>query len=158
MLVWMLATYAEGTTISADANSQILDSQIRASLFPSSQFSPSMSLHCVMPLDTPMHTRSDDADSDSDSDYSTHMSLDSFSEATATSRTSVDLSMRSQSPAPSVLSVTSSLRAQAYVQEYGRGLNNYSDVYRLPADDEELDRLGKFIDHLRRCRYHSSYR
>lgn len=38
--------------------------------------------------------------------------------------------------------MTSSLRAQAYRQEYGRGLNNYSDVYRLPADDEELDRLG----------------
>ncbi|KAL4070503.1 hypothetical protein J3A83DRAFT_4094944 [Scleroderma citrinum] len=49
--------------------------------------------------------------------------------------------MRSQSPTPSVFSMTSSLRAQAYKQEYGRDLNNYSDVYRLPADEEELDRL-----------------
>jgi hypothetical protein len=54
----------------------------------------------------------------------------------------MDVSMRSHSPAPSVFSVTSSLRAQAYRQEYGRGLNNYSEVYRLPADDEELHRLG----------------
>ncbi|KAF8559931.1 S-adenosyl-L-methionine-dependent methyltransferase [Imleria badia] len=68
------------------------------------------------------------------------MSLDA---SVASSRTSADISMRSASPAPSVFSVTSSLRAQAYRQEYGRGLNNYSDVYRLPADDEELERLDK---------------
>lgn len=34
------------------------------------------------------------------------------------------------------------MRAQAYKKEYGRDLNNYSDVYRLPADEEELERLG----------------
>ncbi len=38
--------------------------------------------------------------------------------------------------------MTSSLRANAYKEEYGRGLNNYSEVYRLPADAEELERLG----------------
>lgn len=81
----------------------------------------------------------DDPDSDPESDRYSDMSLDS---SVASSRTSVDLSMRSASPVPSVFSVTSSLRAQAYRQEYGRDLNNYSDVYRLPADDEELDRLG----------------
>lgn len=86
-------------------------------------------------------TLSDDGDSDTDSDRYTDMSLDS---SVATSRTSVDLSMRSASPAPSVMSITSSLRAQAYRLEYGRGFNNYSDVYRLPADDEELERLGPF--------------
>jgi hypothetical protein len=56
--------------------------------------------------------------------------------------TSYDVSMRSGSPAPSVYSVTSSIRAASYRQQFGRGLNNYSDVYQLPADDEELDRLG----------------
>lgn len=81
----------------------------------------------------------DDTDTDTDSDRYTEMSLDA---SEASSRTSADLSMRSASPVPSVASVTSSLRAQAYRHEYGRGLNNYSDVYRLPADDEELDRLG----------------
>lgn len=111
-----------------------------------------------MSLDNQVYTLSDDADSDSDSDRATRMSLDSFSEATATSRTSVDLSMRSQSPAPSVFSMTNSLRAQAYKEEHGRNLNNYSDVYHLPADEEELERLGKFAHHLRQCRYHPSYR
>jgi len=35
------------------------------------------------------------------------------------------------------------MRAQAYKKEYGRDLNNYSDVYQLPADEEELERLGR---------------
>ncbi|KIL01069.1 hypothetical protein PAXRUDRAFT_821087 [Paxillus rubicundulus Ve08.2h10] len=90
----------------------------------------------------PIHT-SDDGDSDDESDRYTDMSLDSFSPSVASSKTSFDLSMRSASPTPSVFSMTSSLRAQAYRQEYGRDLNNYSDVYRLPADGEELDRLDK---------------
>ena len=76
-----------------------------------------------------------DSFSDSESDiFSTR--------SAASSATSHDVSMRSSSPAPSVYSVTSSLRAASYRQEYGRGLNNYSEVYRLPADDDELDRLG----------------
>jgi len=49
--------------------------------------------------------------------------------------------MRSASPAPSIYSMTSSLRAASYREEFGRGLNNYSDVYSLPADQEELTRL-----------------
>lgn len=57
---------------------------------------------------------------------------------------SLDSSIRSPSPAPSmVVSVTSSMETQIYRQEYGRNLNNYSDVYRLPADEEELERLDK---------------
>ncbi|KAH9920205.1 uncharacterized protein BXZ73DRAFT_91944 [Epithele typhae] len=51
----------------------------------------------------------------------------------STTATSHDWEMRSASPAPSMYSVTSSF--------YGRGINNYSDVYRLPADDEEFERL-----------------
>jgi hypothetical protein len=81
----------------------------------------------------------DDHLDDSLSDFES----DIFSTRTATSSaTSHDVSMRSGSPAPSVYSVTSSLRAASYRQEYGRGLNNYSEIYRLPADDEEFDRLG----------------
>jgi hypothetical protein len=89
--------------------------------------------HPSLPLTMDDHI--DDSFSDFESDiFSTH---------TATSSaTSHDVSMRSGSPAPSVYSVTSSLRAASYRQEYGRGVNNYSEVYRLPADDEELDRLG----------------
>jgi SAM-dependent methyltransferase len=94
----------------------------------------------------------DDTDTDTDSDRYTEMSLDA---SEASSRTSADLSMRSASPVPSVASVTSSLRAQAYRHEYGRGLNNYSDVYRLPADDEELDRLDK--QHVMFCRVMGKY-
>ncbi|KAJ6623079.1 hypothetical protein B0H10DRAFT_2011056 [Mycena sp. CBHHK59/15] len=45
--------------------------------------------------------------------------------------------------APPMLSMTDSIRASVFKQEYGRELNNYSEVYRLPADDEELDRLNK---------------
>lgn len=84
-------------------------------------------------------TMDDDHLDDSFSDFES----DIFStRSAASSATSHDVSMRSGSPAPSVYSVTSSLRAASYRQEYGRGLNNYSEVYRLPADDEELDRLG----------------
>lgn len=81
----------------------------------------------------------DDLPDDSLSDVGS----DIFSARSATSSaTSHDVSMRSGSPAPSVYSVTSSIRAASYRHEYGRGLNNYSEVYQLPADDEELDRLG----------------
>ncbi|KAF8580131.1 S-adenosyl-L-methionine-dependent methyltransferase [Ramaria rubella] len=47
------------------------------------------------------------------------------------------------SPAPSVYSLTSSLREQSFRQEYGREVNSYSEVYRLPADEEEVLRLDK---------------
>jgi len=81
-------------------------------------------------------------DSDAESDYSTP-SLPPFSVSDGSSHTSVNASMRSASPVPSVWSLTSSLRQQVFRNEYGRGLNNYSEVYRLPADDEELERLDK---------------
>jgi hypothetical protein len=77
----------------------------------------------------------DDSFSDVDSDIFSTSSA-------ATSATSYNVSMRSGSPAPSIYSVTSSIRAASYRHEYGRGLNNYSEVYQLPADDEELERLG----------------
>ena len=79
----------------------------------------------------------DHSESDDDSDM-----LSDFSYSAASSATSYDVSMRSASPAPSQYSVTSSIRAQSYRLEFGRGLNNHSDVYQLPADDEELARLG----------------
>lgn len=64
-----------------------------------------------------------------------------------TTLTSVDeddnVSMRSASPVPSIMSMNSSLRDRLYRQEFGRNLNNYSNVYQLPADEEELDRLGE---------------
>ncbi|KAJ3845565.1 hypothetical protein EV361DRAFT_875558 [Lentinula raphanica] len=87
----------------------------------------------------PMDESSDTEDSDVCS--STSSSIFSPPPSVATSRTSYVPSARSASPVPSVWSMTSSMRAQAYKHEYGRGLNNYSEVYRLPADDEELERL-----------------
>ncbi|KAF8807992.1 S-adenosyl-L-methionine-dependent methyltransferase [Phlegmacium glaucopus] len=78
--------------------------------------------------------------SDTESDI---LSLKSPSALTISSY-DVDSSIRSSSPVPSVVvSITSSMRDQIYKQEYGRNLNNYSDVYRLPADEEELERLDK---------------
>ncbi|KAI9511740.1 S-adenosyl-L-methionine-dependent methyltransferase [Russula earlei] len=79
-----------------------------------------------------------------DDDLFSEADSDIFSTRSATSSaTSFDVSMRSGSPAPSLYSVTSSIMAASYRHEYGRGLNNYSEVYQLPADDEELDRLDK---------------
>ncbi|KAI9057027.1 hypothetical protein FKP32DRAFT_1615516 [Trametes sanguinea] len=66
-----------------------------------------------------------------------------FAPSVVTSATSHDWEMRSASPAPSVYSMTSSLRAASYRHEFGRGINNYSEVYRLPADDEEFERLDR---------------
>ena len=82
-----------------------------------------------------------DLDNDTDSDADSVASFPAFSVGVS-SRTSFDASIRSGSPAPSVWSVTNSIRTQAVRQEFGRGVNNYSEVYRLPADDEELIRLG----------------
>jgi hypothetical protein len=79
-------------------------------------------------------------ESDMESDvYSSSSAL--FSDQSFSSQTSY--SVRSPSPVPSVLSVTSSMREQATVLEYGRDINNQSDVYRLPADDIEVERLRK---------------
>lgn len=89
-----------------------------------------------------MYTADMDYDSDQDSDI---QSTTGYSPSMASSRptTADEGSMRSASPAPSVMSFTSSFREHLYKQEYGRNLNAYSDVYRLPADEEELNRLGK---------------
>ncbi|KAI0639896.1 hypothetical protein C8Q77DRAFT_1083515 [Trametes polyzona] len=82
----------------------------------------------------------DDMDTDAASVISGPASL-RFAPSVVTSATSHDWEMRSASPAPSVYSMTSSLRAASYRHEFGRGINNYSEVYRLPADDEEFERL-----------------
>ncbi|PPQ64252.1 hypothetical protein CVT24_008655 [Panaeolus cyanescens] len=88
-----------------------------------------------------------DYDSDDESIYSRSMAFNDFDDdddmhSVVSSQTSYAgaQSMRSASPTPSVMSITDSIRDMIYKHEYGRGLNNYSDVYRLPADDQELDR------------------
>ncbi|KAF8203920.1 hypothetical protein BJ912DRAFT_941422 [Pholiota molesta] len=85
-----------------------------------------------------------DFDSDTESDMLSMASLppQSVSGSMASSMTSYEPDIRSVSPV-SVVSMSSSMRAASYRKEYGRNLNNYSDIYRLPADDEELDRLDK---------------
>ncbi|CAE6433597.1 unnamed protein product [Rhizoctonia solani] len=45
------------------------------------------------------------------------------------------------SPAPSLYSLTPSLRDQSFRHVHGRSLNAHSDVYSLPADEEEAQRL-----------------
>lgn len=66
-----------------------------------------------------------------------------------TTVTSVDddgVSTRTPSPEPDpIMHMDEQLRAALYKEEFGRNLNNYSDVYKLPVDEEELDRLGMFI-------------
>lgn len=47
------------------------------------------------------------------------------------------------SPAPSLYSLTESIREAAIRIEHGRGVNTHSDVYRIAADEQETDRLGK---------------
>jgi len=93
------------------------------------------------------YVNSDDCDSGSDteSDMSSTPSLPAFTTTDASSQTSYDVSVRSASPTPSVRSMTSSMRAESLVIEHGRCINNSSEVYRLPADDEEIERLGAFF-------------
>ncbi|KAF8963921.1 hypothetical protein BDZ97DRAFT_1939378 [Flammula alnicola] len=86
-----------------------------------------------------------DIDSDTESDVFSMTSAPppSTSVSMASSMSSYDrdpAEMRSTSPV-SVISMTSSMQSAIYRREYGRNLNNYSDIYRLPADDEELQRL-----------------
>lgn len=96
----------------------------------------------VFDLHTLLHHIGSESDDDDDMDSVSSILSPSPSVA-ETSVTSHDISMRSASPAPSVRSMSSSMREQIFRQEYGRGLNNYSDVYALPADDEEWERLEK---------------
>ncbi|KAL6304917.1 S-adenosyl-L-methionine-dependent methyltransferase [Sparassis latifolia] len=85
----------------------------------------------------------DVSDNDTDSLSMLSGSCPRFAPSIASSATSNDWEMRSASPVPSVFSMTGSMRAAAYTLEYGRGLNNYSEIYRLPADDEEFERLDQ---------------
>ncbi|KIM37774.1 hypothetical protein M413DRAFT_448286 [Hebeloma cylindrosporum] len=69
---------------------------------------------------------------------------------TTASSYEIDPATRSNSPM-SVISLTDSMRETIlYRHEYGRGLNNYSEIYRLPVDDEEFERLdiqhAMFVD------------
>lgn len=87
----------------------------------------------------------DDRFSDSESVVSAAIFSAGASVTTATSVDEDNVSMRSASPVPSVMSMNSSLRDRLFRQEFGRNLNNYSAVYQLPADEEELDRLGESV-------------
>jgi hypothetical protein len=49
------------------------------------------------------------------------------------------------SPAVSVYSLTPSIREASFVTMHGRLVNNRSDVYRFPADAEEVVRLGEYF-------------
>lgn len=80
--------------------------------------------------------------SSSDVDTASVMSFEPFSGTSASSATDIQ-DHASISSGASVFSMSSSIRAQSFKHEYGRGLNNYSEVYQLPADGEELDRLGQ---------------
>ena len=83
----------------------------------------------------------DDTCSGSDMDTSSVVSFESFGDSSASSATDIQ-DHASISSGASVFSMSSSIRAQSFKYEYGRNLNNYSEVYQLPADGEELDRLG----------------
>ncbi|KAF8628272.1 hypothetical protein AX15_004040 [Amanita polypyramis BW_CC] len=104
-----------------------------------------MTRHHLPPAhNLPQQQLRSDYDDDDDDDETSATSVLSLSlTAPATSITSYDRSMRSASPTQSVVSMTESLREQIFRQEFGRGLNNYSEVYCLPADDDEWDRLEK---------------
>ncbi|TDL26429.1 hypothetical protein BD410DRAFT_783490 [Rickenella mellea] len=91
-------------------------------------------------------------DADDGSELSSLLgSTESSNRTSRSSHTSVEpaeptRSTRSPSPAPSVYSVTSSIYAQAFTTEHGRRVNTYSEVYRLPADEEEMTRLDKLYE------------
>lgn len=126
----------------------------------SSPLPPSLNSMAVTTHPPTFHSSFDfpvDDDATSASDKPSSMSSSPpFSPAPSSSCTSLELDGRSVSPAPSVYSMTSSIREQSYRVEYGRGLNNYSEVYRLPADPEELERLGTL--HRATLRVNSSLR
>lgn len=84
-------------------------------------------------------------DDTSDSTSIASGSVSRFAPSVASSATSHDWEMRTASPAPSVISISSSLRAAAYREAYGRGINAQSEIYMLPADDEEFERLGGIL-------------
>ena len=96
--------------------------------------------HFPMPCSHFAHD--EDMYSNSDADTASLMSFEPFSGMSASSATDIQ-DHASMSSGASVFSMSSSIRTHSFKHEYGRGLNNYSDVYQLPADGEELDRLGQ---------------
>ncbi len=86
----------------------------------------------------------EDDESETNSDIYSTASFEPFAPSmTESSQTSFEISAgRSASPVPSVQSMSSSMRDQALREEYGRLFNSHSDVYALPADEEELNRLS----------------
>jgi len=85
------------------------------------------------------------ADSDTE-DFTGHEDRDgSLSCALSNSSVATDVydfdRVRSGSPSPSIYTMTSSIREDLLAHVHGRLVNNHSDVYHLPADDEEIDRL-----------------
>jgi hypothetical protein len=95
-------------------------------------------------------------DSDTESEVLSTTSMPPFSAtpSVTSSHTSYDAaatSTRSNSPVPSVISMTDSVRSQIYRSKYGREFNNFSDVYALPADEEEMNRLGMLCLSLYNC-------
>ncbi|KZV94251.1 hypothetical protein EXIGLDRAFT_767312 [Exidia glandulosa HHB12029] len=83
-------------------------------------------------------------------DYSSEEPTSEYTSFQSTSPTSSDArgvdyyipaSLPSASPAPSVISLSESLYQSSFRQAYDRLVNNYSDLYHLPADDEEIERL-----------------
>lgn len=52
-------------------------------------------------------------------------------------------SVRSGSPTESIYSLTPSLLESSFMNVHGRTLNSHSEVYQLPADEEEIYRLGE---------------
>lgn len=132
------------------ASPPMAELQILTALPSSAQrFLDAALLHTMASANTPPVDHDVELHDLSDLDSASHRSMSasshsSFSKPPSSSATSYssDAEMRSLSPAPSVYSMTNSLREQSYRVEFGRSLNNHSEVYRLPADPEELDRLG----------------
>jgi len=98
--------------------------------------------------DSEMNIEEDDLSSETESVPSAIV-FSEYGRTGATTVTSVEddgVSMRTPSPEPEpIIHMDEQLRATLYREEFGRNLNSYSDVYKLPVDEEELDRLGIFI-------------
>ncbi|KAJ3558132.1 hypothetical protein NP233_g11570 [Leucocoprinus birnbaumii] len=94
-----------------------------------------------------MEVDSDDYMTETETESTTSTAvLSQFEGTVATTVTSMDdeASMRTPSPEPEpIMQMDEPLRSTLYKSEFGRNLNNYSDIYKLPADEEELDRLER---------------
>lgn len=120
----------------------------KTAILPKSPLAISTSLRSVMRsydsvlLARPMSPFHDAVDDQSDTSSIYSGSSGRMSHRSASSATTQDVDMRSLSPTPSLYSMTDSLIASSFRQEYGRNLNAHSDIYRLPADEEEIERLS----------------